>query len=111
MARRIALTGNLDVGRIKVDGRDYLTVAVDSKEPSPLVYTFLGPKGGEYEVLFADRRDEIEGRDPETCIILQPMLELGDSSRFGQEIVLVQPRPLSGQCAANWNTVEREEYY
>jgi hypothetical protein len=111
MARSIALTGNLDVGRIKIDGKDYLTVAIDPKAPSMLVYTFLGPKGGEYEVLFADHKDDLEGNDPETCVVLSPLLELGDGSRFGQEIVLVQPRPLVGQKVGLWNEVDRIEYY
>jgi hypothetical protein len=111
MARNIALTGNLDVGRIKINGKDYLTVAVDAKVPSMLIYTFLGPKGGEYEVLFADHKDDLEGRDPETCVVLSPMLELGDGSRFGQEIVLEQPRPLTGQIVGSWSGDVRLEYY
>jgi hypothetical protein len=111
MARGIALTGNLDVGRIKIDGKDYLTVAVDSKAPTMLVYTFLGPRGGEYEILFADHKDDLKGRNPETCVILSPLLELGDGTRFGNEIVLEQPRPLTGQSPSLWDTIDRIEYY
>ena len=111
MARNIALTGNLDVGRIKIDGKDYLTVAIDAKEPSMLIYTFLGPHGGEYEVLFADYRDDLEGRNPETCVVLSPLLTLGDGTRFGHEIVLEQPHPLSGRSVDNWTGDTRLEYY
>ena len=106
MANAVALTGNLEIGRIKIDGSDHITVRVDPKHPSHLFYTFLGSKGGEYEILFADDKDDLEGRDPERCVILRPTLTLGDGSQLGRDIVLVQNSPLSGQESACSNSNE-----
>jgi hypothetical protein len=110
MAHGVALTGNLELGRVKISGVDYLTVRIEPKAPSKLLYTFL-KTGSEYEVMFADNTDNLEGRDPEMCLILEPTLELGDGFRFGESIVLVQSGPAKGEFLPNSHPCVDVEYH
>lgn len=64
----VAIRGNLEIGRINIEGKYYLTVCVD-KNGGPMTYEFLDGTGAEIE--FCKPGDDLDGRDPRKCVRLR----------------------------------------
>lgn len=64
----VAIRGNLQIGRVNIEGKDYLTVCVD-KNGGPMVYEF--PDGSEAEIEFCQPGEDLDGRDPHKCVRLR----------------------------------------
>ena len=74
----VSITGNLEIGRICIEGQNFLTVKAD-KDGGPLLYE---SDGGTAEVHFCRPGEDLEGRDPHKCLRLK--YENGD------DVILVQ---------------------
>ncbi len=75
----ISITGNLEIGRICIEGQNLLTVKVD-KDGGPLLYEGYR---GTAEIHFCKPGEALEGRDPHKCIRLH--YDNGDDIIFVQE--------------------------
>lgn len=64
----VAIRGNLEIGRINIEGKDYLTVCVD-KNGGPMTYEFHD--GSEAEIEFCRPSEDLEGRNPSVCVRLR----------------------------------------
>lgn len=64
----VAIRGNLQIGRVNIEGKDYLTVCVD-KNGGPMIYEF--PDGSEAEIQFCQPGEDLEGRNPNACVRLR----------------------------------------
>jgi len=74
----ISITGNLEIGRIRVEGQNLLTVKVD-KDGGPMLYE---SNAGQAEIRFCVPGEDLEGRDPEKCVRLH--------YDGGDDLILVQ---------------------
>ena len=63
---QISITCNLEIGRINIEGQNYLTVKVD-KDGGPMLYECGGSVA---EIQFCRPGEDLEGRDPNKCIRL-----------------------------------------
>ena len=61
----VSVTGNLEIGRICIEGQNYLTVKVD-KDGGPMMYE---SDGGAAEIHFCNPGESL-GRDPHKCLRL-----------------------------------------
>lgn len=68
-APQASITGNMEIGRIKINGEDHLTIKVD-KDGGTLKHVW--PDGDVNEIQFGKQDDgrDYEGRDPEKCVNL-----------------------------------------
>lgn len=75
----VSITGNLEIGRICIEGQNLLTVKVD-KNGGPMLYE---TDGGIAEIKFFQRGEDLDGRDPNKCLRLH--------YEHGDDIIFVQP--------------------
>ena len=75
----VSLTGNLEIGRICIEGQNFLTVKVD-KDGGPILYE---NDHGIAEVRFCKQGEDLDGRDPNKCVRLH--YEHGDDWIFVQK--------------------------
>jgi hypothetical protein len=75
----VSITGNLEIGRICIEGQNFLTVKVD-KHGGPMLYE---SDSGIAKIHFCIPGENLEGRDPNKCLRLH--YENGD------DIIFVQP--------------------
>ena len=62
----VSITGNLEIGRICIEGENFLTVKVD-KDGGPMLYE---NDNGIAEIKFCNLGDDLKGRDPSKCLRL-----------------------------------------
>ena len=74
----VSITGNLEIGRICIEGQNLLTVKVD-KNGGPMLYE---TDGGIAEIKFCQRGEDLDGRDPNKCLRLH--------EEHGDDIIFVQ---------------------
>lgn len=76
-----SISGNMEVGRIKINGEDHLTIKVDKNGGN---LKWVWPDGDIYEIKFGSVNDgkDYDGRDPEQCVRLEGRT---------QNIILVNP--------------------
>jgi hypothetical protein len=63
---QVSITGNLEIGRINIEGQNFLTVKVD-KDGGPMLYECSGSVS---EIQFCRTGEDLDGRDPNKCIRL-----------------------------------------
>ena len=64
----VAIRGNLEIGRINIEGKDFLTVCAD-KNGGPMIYEF--PDGSEAEIELCRPGEDLDGHDPSACVRLK----------------------------------------
>lgn len=64
----VAIRGNLEIGRINIEGKDFLTVCPD-RNGGPMIYEF--PDGSEAEIEFCLPGEDLDGRNPNICVRLR----------------------------------------
>jgi hypothetical protein len=74
----VSITGNLEIGRICIEGENFLTVKVD-KDGGPMLYE---NDGGIAEIKFCQPGEDLDGKDPNKCLRLH--------HEGGDDIILVQ---------------------
>lgn len=77
----VSITGNLEIGRINIEGQNYLTVKID-KHGGPMLY--MWEDGSDAEIQFCQPGEDLDGRDPNKCIRLH-------RERGGDDIIFVNP--------------------
>ncbi len=77
---RVSISGNLEIGRICVEGRNFLTVKID-KDGGPMLYEHEGDDGIA-EIRFCQPGEDLEGQDPHKCLRLH--------YEHGNDVILVQ---------------------
>lgn len=63
----VSIIGNLEIGRINIEGQNYLTVKVD-RDGGPMIYE---NDGSTKEILFCHPAEDLDGRDPNKCLRLR----------------------------------------
>ena len=63
---QVSITGNLEIGRICIEGQNFLTVKVD-RDGGPMLYE---NDHGAAEILFCKPGEDLDGRDPHKCLRL-----------------------------------------
>jgi hypothetical protein len=68
-APQASITGNMEIGRAKINGEDFITLKVD-KEGGTLKHVW--PDGEVSDIVFGEEGDghDYEGRNPEDCVNL-----------------------------------------
>ena len=66
IAMQVSITGNLEIGRICIEGQNLLTVKID-KNGGPMLYE---NDHGSAEIRFCQPGEDLEGRDPSKCLRL-----------------------------------------
>ena len=62
----VSVSGNLELGRINIEGQDYVTVKID-KDGGPMLYE---SDAGTAEILFCQPGENLDGHDPRKCLRL-----------------------------------------
>lgn len=75
-----SITGNLELGRINIEGQNYVTVKID-RDGGPMLYEHSN--GSTAEILFCRTGEDLGGHDPNKCL----RLDYGD----GNYTILVTP--------------------
>jgi hypothetical protein len=74
----VSISGNLEIGRIRIEGQNLLTIKVD-KDGGPMLYE---SDSGTAEIQFCQPNEDLDGRDPEKCLRLHYL--------NGDDIIFVQ---------------------